>query len=294
MSTENTVLSPPGTRYRLAPGYHLIPAEGGWLLCRPDGCFARLRIPTELGEEAARALAGEPQAPELNGDQLEGLLSSLVAEGAAEVVAGVSSTESDPAVRRVALEGRGETACLLAEILKSAGLAVELGSEISDGSARQEETRQAPDVWVSCADWLPDERFQAVDDWCVENKVAWHGFYAEGDRFHLGPFWLPDDPRTVRYADARARRLSAEVHPEGLLAYWRYVAANRRVNPAQPVNPAEAALIAGALAADILAWSKGETPPSHGHQLAYNRPTGCWRRHPVLPVPRGLMTERLP
>lgn len=146
---------------------------------------------------------------------------------------------------------------------------------------------------VCCAGWLPDAHFQARDAWCAEQGVAWHGLYAEGSRFHLGPFWLPDDPSTVRYADARARRLAADAHPDGLEAYWSYLDSGLYVPPFTPPNPAEAALLAGALAADILAWSAGSTPPSHGHQLAYDRSGGHWRRHPVLPVPRGLMTEEI-
>ena len=124
--------------------------------------------------------------------------------------------------------------------------------------------------------------------------MAWHGCHAEGDRFYLGPFWSPSDPVTPSYRDVRDRRLAADPHPDSLEAYWRYVDRGEGLPPVPWPDAGGVAVIAGTLASDLLAVARGERPPSHGHQLAYDPATGRWRRHPVLPVPRGLMTECLP
>ena len=291
-TVKSAVQALPSVRYRLSPGFHLLPVDEQWLLYRPDGRFARVRIRPELSEMLAALLSVDTAFSEIPSispaveEEVTELLDRFVAEGVAEVVE-QPKTETQ-VCRRVVIDGEGEVARLLMELLLTAGHE----PRILEGGSRTADPES--DILVGCAGWLPDTRFRAQDRWCVENGVAWHGFYAEGNRFHIGPFWLPEDPRTVRYEDARARRLAAEIHPDGLEAYWRHIEAGRRVNPPVPPSSAEAALIAGALATDILAWSAGETPPSHGHQLAYDRSTGCWRRHPILPVPRGLMTESMP
>ena len=297
-------------RYRLCSGFHLVPFEGSWLLYRPDGVFVRLHLPpttlqalvSELGDEtrATGDLADERLEV---AEQLEPVLERFVAEGIArreppppevpsigpEGAIGSGGTDSSSGRSRVTVEGDGPIATLLLELLRSGGLqATAVAWAEGDGSV------SSADLWVSCAQWLPDARFRELDAACVAHGVAWHGVYSEGCRFHLGPLWMPEDPLTARYADARDRRLAAAPYPEGLEAYWQYLDSGSGVPRSDPPSPAEAALVAGALAADILAWSAGSRPPSLGDQLAFDRATGRWRRHPVLPVPRGLLTEGIP
>ncbi|MEM9553513.1 MAG: hypothetical protein AAGC60_04590 [Acidobacteriota bacterium] len=295
-------------RYRLAPGFHLVPADDGWLVYRPDGLFARLRVDPSLPAAVAALLADESTPDSVGLKQalpdeaaLNGFFRALESEG---VIVAIESEGERLALERrreltrstIAIDGDGPIATRLLELLRGGGLdaqrrppSADLGSWPLDPPAPG--TRMAV---VCCAAWLSDARFTASDAWCVEHGVAWHGVYSEGARFHLGPFWLPDDPRTVRYADARARRLAADAHPDGLEAYWRYLDRGEAVAPPSPADSAESALIAGALASDLLAWARGERPPSHGHQLAFDRSSGRWRWHPVLPVPRGLLTEAMP
>ena len=290
------------SRYRLGSGYHLFPSNESWYLLRPDGLLARMTLRGRLGEALAEALRGiEPteiaERSEVDPEELLTLLDNLVGQGIATIAEeAAESIEVDGEATRtrtsVAIEGEGPIASLLIRTLSEGGLdavAIPPGAEgeVADPSI-------LPDILVSTADWLPDRLFAQRDTWCRRHGVAWHGVYQEGHSFYLGPFWLPDDPRTVPYADARARRLAAGSEPEAMEAYWHYLETSPGVTPAEPPSPAEAALVAGALAADILAWSAQRTPPSHGHQLAYDRASGEWRRHPVLPVPRGLMTEAIP
>lgn len=289
-------------RYALAPGYHLLPSDRGWLLYRPDGLFAGLRVKPELPAAVVELLFEESPAlqpaSEIDESELEEFVQILLDQGVLETRAEAPSTGTDTSTRTVgpiAVEGEGPIATLLSRLLREGGLEVRTGSAAPSSSPADSLLQASlPKVLVCCAGWLPDTRFAARDAWCAEHGIAWHGMYAEGCRFHLGPFWLPDDPRTVRYADARARRLAADAHPDGLETYWRYLDAGRRVPPPRETSPAEAALVAGALADDLLAWADGRRAPSHGHQLALDRTDGTWRRHPVLPVPRGLMTEAVP
>lgn len=293
MTIKTSVETSHWARYQLAPGFHLIPFQENWLLYRPDGRFARLKLDPSLPAAAIRLLAGEDvRTLDVELEKLEHLFNALLAQDAIQPkVSGVEVSPNPlPNRSRVAIDGQGIIVLYLVDFLRQGGL------DVSQGVAAdsQAPSSEPPDVVVCCAGWLPDAHFQRLDGWCVERGVAWHGVYVEGHSYYLGPFWLPDDPRTVRYGDARSRRLAAEALPDGLEAYWQYLDGGHRVPNPEPPTSAEAALLAGALAHDILAWSAGQTPPSHGHQLAFDRSTGRWQRHPVLPVPRGLMTERIP
>lgn len=281
---DDSGLPPSSSPRRLRAGHHLFAAaDGGWLLLRPDGVFVRLHLPSSSVAELAEQLLGpEPAAAASPGvAELLGLFAErglLAPSGEAAAVL--------PERRRVAVEGAGPVAAALIPLLAAEGLLPEpcaAGADIPAGTA----------LVVSCSGWLPDRRWQAVAEICRERGMAWHGCHVEGERFYLGPFWLPGDALAASYRDVRARRLAAEVHPDGLEAYWRYAEAG----PTPPVpwpGAGAIAVLAGVLAADVAAWARGEAPPSLGFQLAFD-PAGLeWRRHPVLPVPRGLMTEEAP
>ncbi|MEM6794232.1 MAG: hypothetical protein AAF725_09630, partial [Acidobacteriota bacterium] len=201
-----------------------------------------------------------------------------------------AAADSPNADLAVSLVAEGPIAEALGEVLRSAGLGEPNPVAPGDLPASADDL----DLVVACAGWLPDAAWQRLDAWCRSSGAAWHGCYAEGDSFYIGPYYSPSDPATPSYRDARDRRLAADAHPDGLEAYWRYLDLGEGVTPVVWPDAGSVAVIAGTLASDILAVARGERPPSHGHQLAYHPPTGAWRRHPVLPVPRGLMTESLP
>ncbi len=280
--------SVPTVRFR--SGHHVFETENdGWLLYEPSGAFVRLRAPAD----ALRALTSYVQsdaAPSQPDAAVADLLTRFEARGVVErVVLGqnqvVEPSPNTGTDRRVRIAGSGPIATALARVLEAeSGLRVH--------AAATDNTRlDGVDVVIDCAGWLPDGRWRARDVACRQQSVAWHGCYAEGDRFYLGPFYAPDDPATTSYRDVRARRLAAAPYPEGLEGYWRYLEDGQAVTTVDWPNAGGVAQLAGAVAADIIAWSRGETPPSHGHQLAFDPTTGRWTWHSVLPVPRGLMTE---
>lgn len=280
--------SPPRSSWpRLRAGHHLFLAEdGGWLLLQPDGVFVRLRLPAARVEAVAEhLLAPEPVEPVEPAEPAVAELLAIFAER--DLLAPASAASAIlPERRSVAIEGHGPVAAALFPLLEAEGLlpvAAAADGDLPDGIA----------LVASCAGWLPDLRWQAVAESCRERGLAWHGCHAEGERFYLGPCWLPGHSLSASYGDVRARRLAAEMHPDGLEAYWRY--AEKGPTPPVPWPGAGAiAMLAGALAADIAAWARGEVPPSLGYQLAFDAARLEWRRHPVLPVPRGLLTEAAP
>lgn len=293
------------TRYRLISGYHLLPSSGSWVLFRPDGRFVRLKVRPDLCEALAFTLSDASSVrltPEPPAQEIDALLAQFIAEGivvAEEPGAEDDNTEDHRSPQGtkpfgVVVLGDDAIAERLSELLSAEGF--ETAQEAPGNFERLDDVAAelSAGVLVHGAGWLQDRRFQATDTWCKVHGMAWHGYYAEGDRLHLGPFWIPGDSWTAPYADTRARQLAASVYPEGLEDYWRYLEAGERVAPFEPLLHSEAALAAGTLAADILAHANRTQPPSHGHQLAYHRPTGRWQRHPVLPVPRGLLTEEIP
>ena len=271
-------------RPRLRRGYHLFEAAGdGWLLLEPDGTFVRLHLPPEQVAALAALLRGDEPAAD-PAEALPGLLALFAERGLLE---DETAEAVFLATRRVVLLGEGPIATALAALLREAGFADPLSSfALGDEGAIPAGT----ELVICCAGWLPDRAFSRVDDFCQRAGIARHFCHAEGDRFYLGPFCLPGDDQTAPYADVRARRLAAEVFPDGLEACWRYLESGQ--TPAVPWPDAGCvAMIAGALAADILAWAAGRQPPSRGDQLAFCPATLAWHRHPVLPVPRGLLTE---
>ncbi|MDA8015987.1 MAG: hypothetical protein MPN21_00965 [Thermoanaerobaculia bacterium] len=273
-------------RLQLVPGHHLVPSSEGWLLYPPDGHAFRLNVDGEVMKNVADVLDGKGTAGEIP-TAARDVLERFVARGFAEVAA----QSSQPALElRVCVVGSGPIAEALHTLLETTGLPEPSRAGAGELPAQSVTT----DLVVTCAGWLPDAHWQRVHAWCREQEVAWHGCHAEGDHFYLGPYWSPNDPATPSYRDVRDRRLAADPHPDGLEAYWRYVDRGEGVPPVPWPDAGRVAVIAGALASDLLAVARGERPPSHGHQLALDPATGTWRRHPVLPVPRGLMTECLP
>lgn len=273
-------------RLRLLPGHHLVPSSEEWLLYLPDGQVFRLKVDGEVMQRVADVLTGKESAGETS-TAARDVLERIVARGYAEITAKTAPATLE---LRVSVAGDGPIAEALHALLETTGLPRPYrlaAGELPDQPA-------AIDLTVTCAGWLPDAYWQSLDAWCREHEVAWHGCHAEGNRFYLGPYGSPADPATPSYRDVRDRRLAADSHPDSLEAYWRYVDRGEGLPPVPWPDAGGVAVIAGTLASDLLAVARGERPPSHGHQLAYDPATGTWRRHPVLPVPRGLMAECLP
>lgn len=147
------------------------------------------------------------------------------------------------------------------------------------------------DLLMSCAGWLPDERWREVDRWCTAARKPWHMSYAEGTAFFVGPISLPG--RTATYADTRARRIAAAGNPEELLSFWAYLDRERGLSPVPWPPEGGANLVAGLLAGDVLACLAGRPVPSVGFQLYVDPLSASICRHPVLPLPFSAVWEEL-
>ncbi|WP_158581545.1 hypothetical protein [Actinomadura spongiicola] len=244
---------------RWAGGVSLIPAGDGWLVHTPAEEF--------LAVEPGDGGVGELRAPELRPVfEKEGVL-------------------APPAPRHgiVGVSGGGPLAETLCSLLTRTGVTVRRGTE-------RDLADEAPElaVLVACAAWLPDRRWTELDARCLEAGLPWHRGHAEGRRWYTGPFRT--GPGDVGYADTRVRRLAASPWPAELAAYWRWLDDGGSPQP-DPADALGAAMAAALIAVDVRSWLCGEAPPGRGAQLGVDPATGQVSRHPVLPVPAGLMRE---
>ncbi|WP_116026134.1 hypothetical protein [Thermomonospora umbrina] len=240
---------------RWAGGVSLIPAGDGWLVHTPAEEF--LAVESEDGGES------DLSAPELR--------PVFEAEGA------LAPPPPGPGI--VGIAGDGPLADTLHPLLAETGVAVRRTTE-------DDLTGLA--VLVACAPWLPDRRWTELDARCLAAGLPWHRGHAEGRRWYTGPFRTrPDD---AGYVDTRIRRLAAGPWPAELAAYWQWLDEGGHPEP-DPAGALGATLAAALIAVDVRAWLCGDDPPGRGVQTGVDAATGRVGRHPVLPVPAGLMRE---
>ncbi|GAA3600616.1 hypothetical protein GCM10022235_85730 [Kribbella ginsengisoli] len=179
----------------------------------------------------------------------------------------------------VGLLGDGLVADELGRILRAADLAVKVVDEPSRDLA----------VLVATSRWLPDTAWTVLDERCRGIALPWHRCYAEGRRWYLGPFTTGSD--APGYLDTRLRRIAASPWPDELLAYWRWLDGGGTPS-SDCLSELAATTAAALLAADLIIWFGGKRPPGRGFQCGYDPLTGELRRHPVLPIPSGLMRDQ--
>jgi hypothetical protein len=274
--------SHPARQARLATGHHLYPGtDGGWRLAGPAGTYERLRLPPAVGAALERLLSGRvtygAAAVEAGDSHL--LDTALLALRERGLLSEGSAPGLMPDGPPAAVLGEGLIARQVAEVLAAAGHRVRrnaswVGADL-DGAG----------VVVACACWLPDRAWQEFDADCSRTGLAWHRCHREGDRFVLGPFSVPW--RTASYHDTRARRLAAARQPAELAAVWRQL----DTSPPPVVDPdvATSAVIAGVLAADVLAFLQHRRIPTEGAALVIDPDTLVIDRHPVFPLPAEVL-----
>jgi hypothetical protein len=267
MPGEHTATS----RLQLAPGTCLAPdVDGTLLLWTPDDAFLRVHGSPET-LSLFRAVAGGSLTPERaleqapDPDELVDLLESCRREG-------LLTPHLEPAPLpslRVGLLDTNPLAAATATVLESAGFMV----------ASADEEPFSGDLVLSCAGYLPDDEWLALSDRCLQVGRAWHMVYAEGNRWYIGPLFVPGV--TASYRDVRLRRLSAADRPAELLRCWQWLA----TEPPPPAWPdaAGCAILAGVIAQDILAWARGELVANVQH--AVRLAPFALEAHPVLPLP---------
>lgn len=260
-----TTVHPP----RLVAGCHLYEgADGVWRYYLPGDKFVRISAPVELVNAARQQLYGHGAAdqPVLG---VDALVTALAARGVVET-APVPPTRSQATILVL---GTGPIVEQITELLTH---------DVVTGQADVAAVAGA-DVVISCASWLPDAAWRDLDAACARHRVPWHGCYAEGTRWFVGPMAVPG--RTAGYADTRARRLGACGVPDELLSYWAYLDAGVELPPVPYPGPAGAAIIAGLIAADVEAYLSTGAPAAEACQLEVDPATLVVARHPVLPLP---------
>ncbi|WP_237703054.1 MULTISPECIES: hypothetical protein [Protofrankia] len=257
----------------LAPGHHLYrTADGSWRYSAPGDVFVRVGGDDRLLTLVQRLETGDTDVRVPVADQagVERITAALAGRGV------LTSAEQDapvPSGWKVHVDGDGPLVDKLLELLGEARCGVGPVDEAAVADS---------DVVVSCARWLPDARWRQLDAWCARHRTPWHGCCAEGGTFVLGPLSIPG--RTASYQDTRGRRLAAAALPDELIAHWAYLDSDAP-RPAARFTPAAVSMLAGLLAADLLALASGGDIPSEGHQLVVDATTFAISRHRVLPLP---------
>ncbi|PZG41734.1 hypothetical protein C1I98_20850 [Spongiactinospora gelatinilytica] len=300
------------------PGTTFVPTEEGWLVHGPDEDFMVLDVPAENRRAVADLIAGRLDAataaksipgaadllaeltpPPPRGARTEVL---LVGEGflADELTAELTARPDGFSLRRLpddhavrqALPGPAARHPLDGFAVRHAADDLALRQPLDDHAARQLAGGvMGPDagaaVLVACAERLPDARWRELDALCRDAGIPWHRGHSEGRRWYVGPFTPAHGG--AGYEDVRLRRLAACPWPEELAAYWAFLDGGGL--PAAPADPRGAVVAAALIAADLRAWRAGLEPPGAGVQVGIDLHSGRLRRHPVLPVPHGLMRE---
>ncbi|MDX6742425.1 hypothetical protein [Actinocorallia sp. A-T 12471] len=242
---------------RWAGGVSLVPDGAGWLVHTPAEEF--------LTVEAEPGTSVDLTSPELR--------DAFAAEGV------VLAEPVKPGA--VGLAGDGTAAAAVARLLAESGFAVLRGTE-------EELLGHGPVAVVSAADRLPDRRWSEVEPLIQAAGTPWHRIHAEGRRWYAGPFWT--GPGTSGHGDTRIRRLAASPWPERLAQYWTWLDEGGTPEP-DAAAALGAAVVAAFVVADLRALADGCTPTGTDFQVGVDLADGVVRRHPVLPVPRGLMRE---
>ncbi|WP_062428476.1 hypothetical protein [Herbidospora daliensis] len=240
----------------LAGGVSFVPTPDGWLVHTPEEDFLAVSAPE--GDRPERPPLDDPGLTEVFAE--EGVLTPVP-------------------VRRpgaVALTGDGPLFDALAHLLGGAGL---LAAGDDDEVA----------VRIAVAPWPRDALFRRLDVEARAGGAALHVGFAEGRRWYAGPFWT--GPGTASYEDLRLRRLAASPWPDELAAHWAWLDSGGAPEPDR-AHPAGAHVAAALIVADVWAHLHGRDAPGTGVQAGFDPATGLLARHPVLPVPGGLMTER--
>ncbi|WP_432971065.1 hypothetical protein [Dactylosporangium sp. CA-233914] len=258
------------TPTRIAPGAHLYPGpDGVWRYHLPGDEFVRITAPGELLETAQRLLHGAGGAD--TAGELDQLLAAFDERG---LLAGPPPA-APQTLTTVWVDGDNPVAEQVARLLRAE-------ARVLTGPA-DEGAVTAADVVVSCAGWLPDARWRRLDRWCRRNGRPWHMSYAEGRRWYTGPLFVPG--ASAGYADVRARRLAASGVPAELRAHWAYLDSTAVAPPVPWPSAGAAAIVAGLIVNDVLAWRDTGTAAAHGLQIGLDPATGELTRHPVLALP---------
>ncbi|MEU3057329.1 hypothetical protein [Streptomyces griseus] len=273
------------TRSRLAPGTGIVTAPGaGPVLRTSGGEFLRIDTGGVDAETLVRRLVGEETPDE----------GAYTAELARLIEAFEEGGHAVTARPRAPLAGR--TVHVLGDPVLTgpvARCAAAEGAEIREATPDRvaELARATPDrsadgrvavVW--CLDSPVPEGLWDTADRLPGQGIAWLRCHREGAHVWTEP--LASAPGDVTARHVRLRRLAATAAHRELAAYW---AGHRTPDTGPHPTEASAALIAGLLTADLIAWAEAEA----GAAIRPGGSAGAGAEAPVGPSgPTGLPPRR--
>ncbi|MFD4831331.1 hypothetical protein ACFWPV_15980 [Streptomyces uncialis] len=276
---------------RLAPGVALVTVPGRGLAVRtPDGEF--LRVAT--GEVRETDLRRRLHAPDGTPD------GPLAASADGDGPSGGTDPALDALVDAFENAGYATSEPLGAGVLTGYQVLL-LGDPVLVDPLMRCARDEGAEVGTITPDRLPRTARRSggsgrtVVVWCLDGpvppglwdeadrlpgrSVAWLRCHREGDTAWLEPLAATTDD--VTSAHVRLRRLAATAAHHELGAYWATLSAE---GPGSGHSTASAALTAGLLMEDLVAWASGDR--SARRRLRRVRIRGLTvSRHPVLPVP---------
>lgn len=285
-------LVPPHSRIAVRPTVQVFRLAAGDLVLHTGGDeFIVPDLPPDQQAALADLLTGVNTPGDCWGafsaEDLDEVLAVLAAEGIVDLDQRgpdrVPAPRDPPGV--AAVDGVGQLAAAVTDLLVRSGLRV---LPVSAGAAPPADA----DVLVACAGWLPDRHWQLLDRVCEQRGLPWHRAHRDGGHVWAGPFTVPGD--TAGYVDTRRRQLAATDAPELLEGLWDHLDNSEDRTDLEWPDEGALALVAGVLVSDVVVHLRDGAAPSCGHQLELDLMTRRWAAHPVLPVPRDLMTEPIP
>lgn len=274
---------------RLRAGYHLFSKDNTeWYLYTPEQRFVLIHAPYEQIARVAELLSGALPYHAVNEEPaiislLQNFAQSRFLESDEQTDA-AEHVNKELSTCRVSVYGQNPVAQQVWTLLQESGVGHVIQCADTDPPT-------VVDLIIACAGWLPDRPWRELDTWCQMHNVAWHRCYMEGESCYIGPLTIP--PQTAGYADERARRLGATDFPLPLLAYWRYLNQSKHVPPVPWPDHGGITLIASLIVTEALTFLRKRTPVVSNEQHALHLPTLTLERHPILPIPQGVMQEAI-
>ena len=262
--------------YALTDGHQLFTTpDGSWHYLTPDENAVTIGAPA--GDLAELDNLLRRSSSPLSAGAIE-IADALVSRGVLVVPGEIPKV---PGPGRVLIDGIGPVADSCIALLSRAVPHLEVVST----TAPTEDELASSDFVLSVTDAPPHDRWTELDTWFRRHQIPWQRVHAELGEICIGPFF--DGIDSASYRDVCARRLAASRVPDHLEALWNHLTSNE----SRPLglSPVTAAIVSALACSDIVANAFGQPPSQLHHQSRMNPHTLQVTRHPVLPLPVGVL-----
>lgn len=170
--------------FRLRAGYFLYRGpDSAWRLAGPDDTLQRIHVPADVGDALQRICThglrfGVAREQVDDPAVLASAIEALEQQGC--LISADDARDPGPPSGCVAVVGGGAVADRLSRLLQDCGVRVVIADNAAvdtSGAAMAQ-----ADLFVACADWLPDSRWLALDALAYRHGVPWHRVHCEGPR----------------------------------------------------------------------------------------------------------------